>query len=190
MELPETMTFVGIDRLFVSSVDDKSSYSNPEGPYRIESAQSFELEIEVDNSELFGDEEKTDIYTKIIGMKASFGAGKVSIDPFALLLGANVEASGEAPNRELSLVIGSNRLPYVKLRMVSLYQGGADAGCDGYYEIELFKAKFMDPKFSLQSKTHGEISGSVSAIPPRNNPAGLSSRAIGRIRKLEAPFSE
>jgi len=185
MALPKVMTFRGTDLLEVKTVSDTSEYTNPLGPFKVDSVQGFELEIEFDEDELFGDEEKKDVYAKIIGMKGSWTSGQVNLETLGIMTDGTLAESGTTPSQMSKLSIGPTRPPYLRWRFVCLYQGGEDAGANGAYEIEIFKARLTAPKLSVQSKAYGELSGGFNAALPVNLPSGESVLAYGTIKKVE-----
>lgn len=186
MALPKVMTFRGVDLLQVRTVSDGASYSNPAGPYPVNAVQGFELEIEVDEDELYGDEEKKDVYSKIIGLKGGFTSGQINLETFAKLTGGTHEETGTTPNQISKVAIGPTVLPYLHWLLRSKYQGGADAGGSGAYEIEVFKARMVQPKFSVQSKSYGELGANFNSALPVNLPTGETVLAYGTIKKVES----
>lgn len=185
MALPKIMTFRGVNLLQVSTVSDSGSYTNPAGPYKVDAVQGFELEIEVDEDELYGDEEKKDVYSKIIGLKGGFTSGQVNLETFAQLTAGTFTESGVTPNQVSKMTLGPTIPPYMRWLLRSTYQGGADAGGSGAYEIEVFKARLTQPKFSVQAKSYGELGGNFNAALPVNLPTGESVLAYGTIKKVE-----
>ena len=141
--------------------------------------------IDVDEDELFGDEEKKDVYAKIIGIKGGFTAGQVNLETYGIMTGGTFSESGTTPSQVSKVTIGPTFPPYLKWRFLCLYQGGADAGLSGAYEIIIFKARLLSPKLSVQSKSYGELSGNFNSAIPVNLPSGESVLAYGIIRKLE-----
>ena len=186
MALPTTMTFRGTDHIEASKINDRDSYELVGEPCDLPAVQGLDVELEIDEGELYGDEEKKDVYAKIIGMKGSATFGQLDLKAHALVTGGSYSESGEVGSRQSKVTIGNTYPPYLHWRFVSRYQGGEDAGSDGLYEIIFYKAKLTSASISIQSQSYSENPYAFSGIAPKNLPAGEDERVIGIIRKLES----
>lgn len=129
------------------------------GPtYRVPAMQGFELEILGEDDELFGDEEKKDVYALFTGVKASCKHGQIDLETLALMIGSTLEELGASPNQSTKITVQPKNPPWLRFRHYSAYAG--ESG--GANTQELVKCKVTSLTIKAVAKGYAEIEFSLT----------------------------
>ena len=167
-----TITPVGVNFGAASVYEVDTPEISRTGPLlRIPAMTAMEFELEVDSSDLFGDEEKTDIYAKIICGMVTVSHMEISLETLAQITGEEFGSS----ELEAGVLIEPSKPPFI--RLISYSECGGQDGES--FTQELVKAKVKAVSIKFASKTYAEIELSLVGILPRNQPL---QRGLARMR--------
>lgn len=127
MTLSTVTHLIGLDdcKIFEVTADSASSYTCGSA-IDISGVKTLKLSLRVDEQELTGDNKILDIWSKVIGAEFELSFAKMDFSALAVILGADVVASGTTPSQKQTLsILGGNTASYFQLQGLIL---GTDTG--------------------------------------------------------------
>lgn len=160
---------LGIDdcKVFPITADSSTAYTVGTG-IDVPTAQSFSLEFEVDEKELYGDEKIRDIYTKCKKINWSVDYGELDLDLQAAIMGGAVVSSGSTPNQKnrFGYSLGAND-KYFQLGVKVNYTDELGGDVDDIH-FYLMKCKINANSFTAASEEYGTLTFGGTGINTTN----------------------
>lgn len=158
MALAKKTFTLGLDdcKIYPILSDTASEYTVGTG-IDVPTVQSINIEFEVDEKELFGDEQVRDMYSKAKKVQWSIECGELDLDVQAALMGGTVTASGSSPNQQQRYGYTLGALNnYVQIAGKISYTD--ELNDVGDLHIHILKAKVNKNSFSEASDEYGTVS--------------------------------
>ena len=125
--------------------------------------QEVTMEIEIDEKELYGDEQVLDIYSKAKKVNFTATCAKVSLDVIAATLGGTVTAGGSTPNQTQTLSYDLGTISnYFQLAGKVDYVEELQAVGD--YQFNITKCKINSNSFGQPAEEYGTFSFAGNGI--------------------------
>ena len=153
-------------KIFPITKDDSTGYTVGTA-IDVPTVQSVKFDFEIDEKELYGDEEIKDIYTKAKKVTWSVDYGEMSLDLQAAILGGSVVASGQTPNQKntFGYSLGVNK-QYFQLAFKSDYTNELEDVAD--LHVNIMKCKISADSFEAKSEEYGTLTFGGSRINTTN----------------------
>lgn len=168
MALAKKTFALGADdcKVFPITADTAVAYTCGTG-IDVPTVQGFSIEFEIDEKELYGDEEIRDIYSKCKKINWSVDYGELDLDLQAAIMGGAVVASGSTPNQQsrFGYTLGVNDA-YFQLAFQVKYTNSLGDVEDLHFNI--MKAKINANSFTASSEEYATLKFGGTGINTTN----------------------